>query len=176
MEIFCRNHQDVPMMTHAIDNFQNCFHTSNLRSIFGVHFPFSNYSVSFSLVKSIGFLDTCDDAIGDDFHMMLKLFWKTNGKMETVPMYVPFNQTNVQTGQGMIQDMKAKIKQITRHALGVADVAYNLKQLYQRRVFSLRSIGIVCYMVDCNIATLLGWCIAIGPGYLKLLSFLGFHV
>jgi hypothetical protein len=32
--------------------------------------------------------------------MTQKAFWKTDGQAFNVPIYVPFNQVNVQTGNG----------------------------------------------------------------------------
>ena len=31
------------------------------------------------MMKTIGFWDTCPDAIGEDFHTALKAYWKLNG-------------------------------------------------------------------------------------------------
>jgi hypothetical protein len=74
-------------------------------------FPISNYSISYSLIKRIGYWDTCADAIGEDFHTTQKAFWKTSGEAFNVPIYVPFNQVNVQTGAGYIEDIKARFWQ-----------------------------------------------------------------
>jgi len=39
-------------------------HHSNLISAFDASFPLSNYTISFNMVKNMGFWDTCPDAIG----------------------------------------------------------------------------------------------------------------
>jgi hypothetical protein len=39
-------------------------HYSNLESAFNIGFPLSNYTLSFNLIKKVGFWDTCPDAIG----------------------------------------------------------------------------------------------------------------
>lgn len=54
-------------------------HASNLISCTGVSFSLSNYSLSYNLVKKVGFWDTCEEAIAEDIHMFLKSVWKTNG-------------------------------------------------------------------------------------------------
>ena len=69
-------------------------------SLFGIAFPLSNYSLSYNLIKRIGFWDTCEDAIGEDMHTTLKASWKTEGETISVPIYVPFNQVNLETGKG----------------------------------------------------------------------------
>jgi hypothetical protein len=77
-------------------------HFSNLFSLFGISFPLSNYSLSYSLAKKIGFWDTCPDAIGEDFHTTIKGFWT---------------------------DVSKRFWQAERHGRGCADAAYNLKNL-----------------------------------------------
>lgn len=49
------------------------------------------------------------------------------------PIYVPFNQVNISTGNGYCADMKARFWQAERHAKGVADVAYCFKQILTQR-------------------------------------------
>lgn len=40
-------------------------------------------------------LDTCADAIGEDFHTTLKAYWKCQGDVESYPIYAAFNQINI---------------------------------------------------------------------------------
>lgn len=95
--------------------------------------PLSNYSLSFNLIKRIGFWDTCPDAIGEDFHTTIKAFWKCDGDIRTVDMHIHFNQVNVQTGMGYIEDVKARFWQAERHARGCADAAYCLKMMFTKQ-------------------------------------------
>jgi len=104
-------------------------HFSNLYSLFGASFPLSNYSLSYSLVEKIGFWDTCPEGIGEDFHTTIKAFWKTNGKITTVPIFTPFNQLSIHTGKGFWTDVRKRFWQAERHGRGCADAAYNLKNL-----------------------------------------------
>ena len=90
-------------------------------------FPLSNYTLSYNLIKRIGFWDTCADAIGEDFHTTIKAYWKTQGDMKTCPIYTPFNQVNIATGNGYWEDCKARFWQAERHAKGVADAAWCMK-------------------------------------------------
>jgi hypothetical protein len=52
-------------------------HMSNLYSFCDMTYSLSNYTLSYNLIKRIGFWDTCADAIGEDFHTMMKALWKT---------------------------------------------------------------------------------------------------
>ena len=70
---------DVPIVSIVFDMMLSFAHSSNLFSLLDLTFPLSNYTLSFSLAKRIGFWDTCIDAIGEDFHTTQKAYWKTNG-------------------------------------------------------------------------------------------------
>lgn len=63
-QIFTRNNLDVPMFTRIYDILHSFAHVSNLFSFFDLTFPLSNYTISYKLIKKIGFWDTCPDAIG----------------------------------------------------------------------------------------------------------------
>lgn len=84
------------------------------------------------MIKSIGFWDTCADAIGEDFHTTIKASWKTKMSVKARPIYVPFNQVNISTGNGYCADVNARFWQAERHAKGVADVAYCFKMLFNQ--------------------------------------------
>lgn len=141
-QIFTRNHLDVPVTTRTYDLLHAFAHTSNLFSWVNMSFPLSNYTISYQLIKKIGFWDTCADAIGEDFHTTLKTYWKTHGDMRTYPIYTPFNQVNIATGNGYWEDVKARFWQAERHAKGVADFPWCLKMLLNNP-FTLKNLYIV---------------------------------
>ena len=64
--------------------------------------------------------------------MTEKAFWKTEGKIEAIPIFAPFNQLGIQTGKGYWADIKARFWQAERHARGVSDVPYNINMLIKR--------------------------------------------
>lgn len=53
----------------------------NLGSPMGLGFPISNYTMSAALLERIDFWDTVEDAIGEDFHMFVKAYFKTGGQV-----------------------------------------------------------------------------------------------
>jgi hypothetical protein len=132
-QIFTRNNIDVPVTTRVYDLMHGFAHCANLYSMFDLTFPLSNYSLSYELVRRIGYWDTCADAIGEDFHTTQKAYWKTNGEVITVPIYAPFNQVNISTGKGYCEDVKARFWQAERHAQGCADLAYEFKMLFTHK-------------------------------------------
>lgn len=129
-QIFGRNHMEIPLFTRIYDNTHSLVHLSNLVSFYFA-VPLSNYSYSYSLFESIGFLDINTDAITDDVHTYQKLFWKIKGPINTIPIYTPFNQLSVETGKGYIDDLKAKFWQIERHGKGINEISYALNMLFK---------------------------------------------
>lgn len=87
-------------------------HASNLVTCTNISTPLSNYTLSYNLIKKVGFWDTVEEAIGEDFHMFLKAIFKTNAEAKAVTIYAAWNQLSIQTGEGLFQDLKAKFWQI----------------------------------------------------------------
>jgi hypothetical protein len=99
---------------------------ANLSNSRGIAFPCSTYSLSMILAERVGYWDTDADSVGEDMHMMLKCFFKTDGLARCAPIFVPINLTNVQTN-GYLSNMHARYIQAKRHYNGVADVSYTLR-------------------------------------------------
>lgn len=102
---------------------------SSLSNGRGLSFPCSTYSLSMVLAERVGYWDTDADAVGEDMHMMLKCFFKTDGLARCCPIFVPINLTNVQTN-GYLANMHARFVQAKRHYNGVADLAYTLRNSF----------------------------------------------
>lgn len=117
------------MLVRIYDIMHGYYHLGNLTSFSNLAAPLSNYTLSYQLVKRIGYWDTCADAIGEDFHTFQKAFWKTNGEVKAKIILAPFNQVNIETGNGACANIKARFWQGERHSQGCADVAYSFKQL-----------------------------------------------
>ena len=63
------------------------------------------------------------------------------------PIYVPFNQVNICTGNGYWADIKARFWQAERHAKGVADVAYNFK-MFLTQPFKLKGLLVFWFVFE----------------------------
>lgn len=50
-----------------------------------------------------------------------------------MPIYVPFNQVNISTGDGYVEDVLARFWQAERHAQGCADLAWTLKMFLKKK-------------------------------------------
>ena len=121
------------MVCRVCDQFLSHLQFGNLESPFDVIIPVSNYTSSYKLIKSIGFWDTCADAIAEDWHFLLKALWKKGGNVKGVPIYVATNQVSLQTGQGYLNDIYGRYKQAKRHAYAATEIAYSLKMLFERK-------------------------------------------
>lgn len=126
---FSRNCFDVPAAVRMTDITWSAMVMSNLSNSRGIAFPCSTYSLSMVLAERVGFWDTDADAVGEDMHMMLKCFFKTDGMARCQPIFVPINLTNVQTN-GYLANMYARFVQAKRHYNGVADVSYTLRNAF----------------------------------------------
>lgn len=157
-QIFTRNYLDVPVFVRMYDHTHSFAQLSNMRSCLDLIMPISNYTLSYQLIKRIGFWDTCADAIGEDFHTTQKAFWKTGGEIKSVPIYTAFNQVNVSTGISYWADIEARFWQAERHAQGVSDVAYSINQMIKTKLCGIRAWTLVYYIFECfAVAATIPW-------------------
>lgn len=78
--------------------------------------------------------------------------------MRCVPVYVAFNQLNVQVGRSYWGNLRAKFWQMERHFEGVTDVAYSIKMMVKHRVFSWRAITMVYSTIEAfSVAITVPW-------------------
>ncbi|KAI9265722.1 hypothetical protein EDC94DRAFT_603914 [Helicostylum pulchrum] len=126
---FSRNCFDVPAAVRMTDITWSAMVMSSLSNSRGLAFPCSTYSLSMVLAERVGYWDTDADAVGEDMHMMLKCFFKTDGLARCCPIFVPINLTNVQS-DGYFSSMNARFVQAKRHYNGVADLAYTLRNAF----------------------------------------------
>jgi hypothetical protein len=64
-------------------------------SLLEVGAPWGNYSLSYKLIKSVGFYDKTSDAIAEDIHNFSKIFWAKGQDAYSVPIMVPINSLNL---------------------------------------------------------------------------------
>jgi hypothetical protein len=85
-----------------------------------------------NLAAGVGFWDVDPQAMGEDFHMSLKCFFSTHGKVKIHTIYSPASCCNVQ-GDSWIKSLKDRYTQAVRHLWGSLDFGYTLR----RSIFSL---------------------------------------
>lgn len=79
--------------------------------------------------------------------MCLKAYFKSNGKVKGVPIYTPFNQLNIQTGNGYVADVKAKFWQLERHGRALLDMGYCWLMFF-RQSFTMNSLLVIYVVMD----------------------------
>jgi len=87
--------------------------------------PYSTYSLSASLVAAVHGWDP--DWISEDWHMALKCFFATAGRLRVTPIFLPVMNYAVE-GLSLYETFVARWKQAKRHALGFCEVCYFLEQ------------------------------------------------
>jgi hypothetical protein len=89
--------------------------------------PYSTYSASLKMVDKVGYWDT--DVIPEDWRMFFKSFFALGGKVEVESIHLPIYIDAVE-GKNFLQEMKKRYDQNRRHAWGVTDIPYIVKQWF----------------------------------------------
>ncbi|MGH2585156.1 MAG: glycosyltransferase family 2 protein [Dehalococcoidia bacterium] len=108
---------------------------SNLVKKDRVMFPQSTYSLSLQLAHEVGYWDP--DVIPEDWHMFLKCFFATSGKVEVEPIFLPTGNDAVHAG-GWWPSIVMAYVQHKRHAWGASDIPYAIRQSLAHSEMSLR--------------------------------------
>jgi hypothetical protein len=95
-----------------------------------VVFPQSTYSLSLQLAHEVGYWDP--DIIPEDWHMFLKCFYATSGRVEVEPVFLPTGNDAVHAG-GWWPSIKMAYIQHKRHAWGASDIPYAIRQSLAHR-------------------------------------------
>lgn len=86
--------------------------------------PHSTYSLTFKLLKEIGYWDT--DVIPEDYRIFFKAFFKTKGKVHVEPMFLKTTMDSPQS-YTYVRSLMSKYHQERRWSWGVADDAIYIK-------------------------------------------------
>jgi len=86
--------------------------------------PNSTYSLSFKLLKSIGYWDT--DVIPEDYRIFFKAFFKTGGKVNVIPIFLKTSM-DAPKSQTYFKSLMNKYHQERRWSWGISDDAVYLR-------------------------------------------------
>jgi len=117
---FYNNIWRLPAVTRAFNRMSSVVQTGILMRKDRL-MSFSTYSISLKLVDKIGYWDT--DVIPEDYRMFFKAYYKTKGKLEVEPIFLP-TFCDAAEADGFWPTMKNQYEQIKRWAWGVSDDAY----------------------------------------------------
>lgn len=147
-QVFTRNAKEVQFFVRGMDFLMSYIHFSAFYSVFKFTTGVSNYTISYRLIEKIGFWDTCEFSRGEDMRTPSKAYWKTDGNVETYPIYVPTAQMSLMTGHGFIADFKARFQQAKRHCQVQIESSYNLTCLFRKKNRTLRDYYIAYNVID----------------------------
>ena len=108
---------------------------SNLVKRDRVMFPQSTYSLSLQLAHQSGYWDP--DVIPEDWHMFLKCFFATSGRVEVEPIFLPTGNDAVHAGGWWRSGVMAYV-QHKRHAWGASDIPYAVRHSLAHREMGVR--------------------------------------
>jgi cellulose synthase/poly-beta-1,6-N-acetylglucosamine synthase-like glycosyltransferase len=89
----------------------------------GTRIPYSTYSIPATLAKAVGGWDP--EWISEDWHMALKCFLATGGRLQILPIYLPILNFAPE-GETVTETHLARWAQAKRHALGFSELVYFL--------------------------------------------------
>jgi len=93
-----------------------------------------NYSLSFKLLKTAEFWDA--NIIPEDYHIFFKAFYKTNGKVEVEPIYLPLFADSPES-DSFLKTLTNQYRQIQRWAWGVSDDPYVIRGYFLSKKTSI---------------------------------------
>ncbi|KAJ8099163.1 hypothetical protein POJ06DRAFT_129559 [Lipomyces tetrasporus] len=134
--VFDRNARNISPIVRCADILWSAAGIAGLYETSQIRPPTSVYSVTMTLARYVDFWDTGPEAIGEDLHMYLKCFFRTRGRLNTVPVYSPASHCNVEHGdatpsmniaQRWFLSSEARFKQACRHMWGILDSGYAIR-------------------------------------------------
>ena len=97
--------------------------------------PISSYALSLKLLHESGYWD--GDVIADEWHMFIKSYFATGGKVTVEPLMLPF-LADATTSEGLWGEIKERYLQTLRHAWGSKEVGYMVAKMLEHPEVSKR--------------------------------------
>lgn len=119
------NHWNVQSPVRLLSFFFNLIQIADLVDPLSAKMPVSTFTLSFKLAASVGYWDVF--AIADDWNMLLRCVFGTNGRTRLRPVFLPTSGDAV-SGKTTREALDNFRKQRLRHAWGCQDVGYVLQQ------------------------------------------------
>lgn len=126
-----RYHSNVwetnPFM-RILHGYSTCWELAYLAAPWWPALPMSSYSFSFRLLDSVNYWDP--DVIADEWHMYIKAFFRRDGEMSVVPIFLPF-LGHATGGETVLDSFRQRYEQTLRHAWGAKEIGYTIAQSLQ---------------------------------------------
>jgi len=145
-----------PLM-RIINTYATAFELAYLAAPWWMAMPMSSYSLSLKLLEQSGNWDT--DVIADEWHMLIKAYFATGGKVKMQHIYLPFLADST-TGSNILESIKNRYNQTLRHAWGSKEVGYMLAKLIENpQVVSFDSLKLLLRIAHDILLAGAGWII-----------------
>ena len=145
-----------PLM-RIINTYATAFELAYLAAPWWMAMPMSSYSLSLKLLEQSGNWDT--DVIADEWHMLIKAYFATGGKVKMQHIYLPFLADST-TGSNILESIKNRYNQTLRHAWGSKEVGYMLAKLIENpQVVSFGSLKLLLRIAHDILLAGAGWII-----------------
>lgn len=131
--VFYNNIWRIPAPNRVINTFSNMWQTGLLMRRDRL-VNFSNYSTTMVLMDKVGYWDA--DVIPEDYRVFFKTFFKTNGKVEVEPIFLPScadAAESTTTWKTFVNEYEQK----KRWAWGVSDIPYVVEMFFKHPEGSL---------------------------------------
>jgi len=137
--------------------------------------PFSCYSLSLDLALRAGFWDPA--VIPEDWHMYLRCFYATHGRVSVVPLYLPVGCECVYTGRSSpsgsaVADVQACYTQSQRWQWGAIDLGFIIVQNWLHSTesmggwhFKLRQVAVLATAYEHHLLYSVMWCVLLLAPY-----------
>lgn len=124
--LFYQNIWQLPALTRVLNSLASIWNLAQL-SRKDRMVNIQNYSLAFKHLKAVGYWDP--DVIPEDYHIFFKSFYKTKGKTEVEPIYLPL-YADAPIGKNFWATVKNQYFQYQRWAWGVSDDPYVIKNYF----------------------------------------------
>ncbi len=145
-----------PLM-RIINTYATAFEMAYLAAPWWMAMPMSSYSLSLRLLEQSGNWDT--DVIADEWHMLIKAYFATGGKVLLQHIFLPFLADST-TGTNIFSSIRNRYSQTLRHAWGSKEVGYMLAKLIENpHVASFNSFKLLFRIAHDILLAGAGWII-----------------
>ena len=117
----------IPLLVRAPSIIGGIYYLSLLNKPSGRFMNFSAYSASLHLLNRVGFWDV--DMIPEDWHINLKSYFATGGKISIAPMFLPV-YIDAAESTTKWKTYKNNYEQRKRWAWGIVDIPYVVKNFF----------------------------------------------
>ena len=131
--VFYNNFWRLPALSRVANTFGSIWNTALLARTDRLVNQ-QNYSLSWNLLELIDFWDP--EVIPEDYHIFFKAFFKTQGRTEVEPIYLPVSADAAES-TSFIKTMVNQYEQFKRWAWGVSDDPYIIKEFFTAHTVSL---------------------------------------